>query len=93
MTPNLTEAETAERRRIGATIKELRSRSGWKTDQFAQEIGISRPYLANIEAGRKPVTKQLVARIAAALDVPQLAIVRPDLFPDATEPEPLKAAS
>ncbi|TDT31139.1 helix-turn-helix domain-containing protein [Naumannella halotolerans] len=83
MTPNLTEAEMAERRRVGATITELRKKAGWRADQFANHIGISRPYLSNIEAGRKPITKVLLARIADALDVPQIAIARPELFDQA----------
>lgn len=86
MTPNLPEAEKAERQRIGATITELRKKAGWRADQFANAIGISRPYLSNIEAGRKPLTKVLLAKIALALDVPQLAIMRPELFDSAEEP-------
>ncbi|GAA5143262.1 hypothetical protein GCM10023340_08260 [Nocardioides marinquilinus] len=53
---------------------------GFKPDQFASEIGISRPYLANIEAGRKPLTEVLLARISGVLMVAPLVIVRPDYF-------------
>lgn len=68
--------ELAERRRIGATIRVLREARGYKPDQLASSIDISRPYLANIEAGRKPLTPVLLGRIAAALNAPQHAIVR-----------------
>ena len=66
-----------ERERVGATLRALRELRGHKPDEFAGLIGISRPYLANIEAGRKPLTDVLLARAAKALEVPQVAIRRP----------------
>lgn len=63
--------------RIGATLRTIRELRGFKPDQFASEIGISRPYLANIEAGRKKLTDILLARAARALQVEQIAIMRP----------------
>lgn len=53
---------------------------GFKPDEFANEIGISRSYLANIEAGRKPLTEVLLGRVSKALDVRPLVIVRHDYF-------------
>jgi transcriptional regulator with XRE-family HTH domain len=73
-------AEVAERTRVGATIRTIREMRGFTPDEFANEIGISRPYLANIEAGRKPLTQVLLARIAAKLDVRQVAIAREGYF-------------
>ncbi|OBK09051.1 helix-turn-helix domain-containing protein [Mycolicibacterium conceptionense] len=64
--------------RIGATLRTLRELRGYKPDPFASQIGISRPYLANIEAGRKRLSNILLARAAAALNVEQIAIMRPD---------------
>lgn len=72
--------EAEERLRIGATIRQLRQMRGFKPDEFANEVLISRPYLANIEAGRKPVTEVLLARISAALNVEQIVIVRSGYF-------------
>jgi transcriptional regulator with XRE-family HTH domain len=63
--------------RVGETLRTIRETRGYKPDQFANEIGVSRPYLANIEAGRKKLTNVLLARCADALAVPQLAIMRP----------------
>lgn len=48
---------------------------GLTSDQLAVRIGISRPYLTNIESGRKPLTEILLARVAEVLDVPQIAII------------------
>lgn len=80
MAPNTTRALDPERVRIGETLRTLRESRGYKPDEFASELGISRPYLANIEAGRKPLTKVLLARAAKALDVRPLAIVRWDHY-------------
>lgn len=46
-----------------------------KPDDLANAVQISRPYLANIEAGRKRLTPVLLAKIAAALHVSQMAIL------------------
>lgn len=73
-------SEKAERERIGATIRTYREMRGYRPDEFATEILISRPYLANIEAGRKPLTEVLLSRISGALDVRPIAIVREDYF-------------
>jgi transcriptional regulator with XRE-family HTH domain len=76
----LQESERAERSRVGATIRTIRELRGFTPDEFANEVGISRPYLANIEAGRKPLTQILLARIAQKLDVRQVAIAREGYF-------------
>lgn len=65
-----------EMERIGATLRTYREMRGWTPDEFANQLRISRPYLANIEAGRKRLTPVLLARASAALDVRQIAIMR-----------------
>ncbi|MGZ9829908.1 helix-turn-helix domain-containing protein [Tsukamurella ocularis] len=69
--------KAAEDVRVGSTVRVMREMRGYRPDEFASTIGISRPYLANIEAGRKHLTEVLLARTAKALDVPQIAIRRP----------------
>jgi transcriptional regulator with XRE-family HTH domain len=76
----LEQHEQWERERIGATIREIRESRGYKPDEFANLTGISRPYLMNIEAGRKPLTKVLLARFANVLNAKQIAIVHPGYF-------------
>jgi transcriptional regulator with XRE-family HTH domain len=73
--------EEQERARIGATVRELREARHVTLDELARVIGISRPYLSNIEAGRKPLTSPLLGKIADALAVRPISIVRPDYFP------------
>jgi transcriptional regulator with XRE-family HTH domain len=82
MTRNeLPQDEADERVRIGATVRELREARHLGLDEMANAVKISRPYLSNIEAGRKPLTPQLLGRIADVLDVRPISIVRPNYFP------------
>ena len=61
--------------RIGATIKVLREARGMSQEQLAHVALLSRPYLANIETGRKRPSIKAVARLASALSVPQVSIM------------------
>lgn len=72
-----------ERVRVGATCKGFREKSGLKLGQAASLLDISYAYLSNIEAGRKPLTEVLLARMAALYRVDPIMIARPDLFPPA----------
>lgn len=72
--------EQNERRRQGSTVRAIREMRGLDVEQLAQALRISRPYMVNLEAGRKPLTPVLVAKIAEALAVPQIAIVREGYF-------------
>ena len=66
-----------EDRRVGATLRHFRELRGYKPEQFAELMGISRPYLANIEAGRRTLNNILLARAAELLTVEQVAIMVP----------------
>lgn len=68
--------------RVGATVRQYREMRGVKPDELANKIDISRSYLANIEAGRKRLQPIHAARIAKVLDVAQIAILRPDEWPE-----------
>ncbi|WP_164490584.1 helix-turn-helix domain-containing protein [Rhodococcus qingshengii] len=62
--------------RVGGTLRALRELRGFSPGQFAEALQISRPYLVNIESGRKRLTNILLARAAATLRVEQIAIMR-----------------
>lgn len=72
--------EALERERVGATLRAIRKARDLGPDDLASKVGISRPYLQNIEGGRKPLTHQLLASICAALEIPPTAVVRADYF-------------
>lgn len=88
-TPPRNEAE--ERIRIGATLRELREARHVSLDELARVLDISRPYLSNIEAGRKPLTPKLLGLAADALHVRAISIVRSDYFPDVEVTEQVPA--
>ena len=67
-----------ERLRIGATLRALREARGATPDQVANAIGISRPLLANVEAGRRRLNYKHLPKIAEYLGVPPIAIMRPE---------------
>lgn len=79
----VTPEQRGERIRIGATVREFRQARGIRQEELAEALGISRSYLSNIEAGRKPLTKLLLAKFAAHLNVTQASIVRAGYFEDA----------
>lgn len=55
---------------IGLTVKKLRSDREFTLQALADESGISKSYLADIEKGRKNPTTDVIEAIAAALGVP-----------------------
>lgn len=52
-------------------LRALRLARGLKLGELAAAVGISYPYLSNIERGRRPLTDAVLPRIADALEVSQ----------------------
>jgi transcriptional regulator with XRE-family HTH domain len=76
----MSSTESSETVRLGATCRAFRIKRGLKVGEAATALTISYAYLSNIEAGRKPLTAVLLARMASLYGVPEIAIARPDLF-------------
>lgn len=55
---------------IGLTVRKLRSDREFTLQALADESGISKSYLADIEKGRKNPTTDVIEAIAGALGVP-----------------------
>ena len=53
----------------GARIREKRKERGYKQEQLAEQLDISANHLANIEAGRKGLSVELLVELADNLDV------------------------
>lgn len=63
----------------GEAIRILRERTGIRQVDLAQRLGISAPYLRDIEGGRRRLKRDdhdLLPRIASELAVPVRMIVR-----------------
>lgn len=80
MNPRTVTRSDPERVRIGATLKEIRESRGFKVGEFATELGVSYAYLSNIEAGRKRLTPQLLAKASRVLNCRPIAIIREGYF-------------
>lgn len=76
----------------GPAVRAIREATGITATDLANHLGISRPYLSNIEAGRRPLPRRYVPATARALGVSPTAILwHPDVSPNA-EPAPAGAA-
>lgn len=64
----------------GTAIATFRECRGLNRDQLAEKLGISYPYLANVENEHKDASPALVQRIAIELDVPVKAICRRAIY-------------
>jgi transcriptional regulator with XRE-family HTH domain len=91
MTPKNSSGLDPEAVRIGETLRTIRKIRGFKLAEMANELDISYSYLSNIEAGRKRLTEQLLARAARILDVEQIAIVREGYFEAPVGAAPFRA--
>ncbi len=56
--------------RTGRNLRRLRTRRGYSLDRLAKVSGVSRAMLGQIETGKSSPTLNVLAKIAAALEVP-----------------------
>jgi transcriptional regulator with XRE-family HTH domain len=54
---------------LGDRIRRYRSRRGFSQEALAYEAGINRTYIASLEAGQRNPSLDLMARLAAALEI------------------------
>ena len=54
---------------LGQRIHELRGKAGLSLRKLADQIGISSPFLSDIELGRRFPSEEILAKLADALDV------------------------
>ncbi len=55
--------------RLGRNIQKLRKEKGWSQEAYADEAGIHRTYVSDIERGARNPTIAVVQKLAIALDV------------------------
>ena len=54
---------------IGKQLKELRLSRGWKQYEVAEKVGLSRPAVSNIEAGKRSLTLATLQRFCEAFSI------------------------
>ena len=57
------------RQRLGKNVRQLREAKGWSQEAFADEAGIHRTYVSDIERGARNPTITVVEKLATALRV------------------------
>ena len=62
-------AKTARQIEFGDRVRGHRQRLGLSQESLAHEASINRTYIASLEGGRRNPSLDLMARLAAALDV------------------------
>ena len=63
-------------KQIGRQIRELRIRRGWKQYELADKVGMSRPAICHIEAGKRSLTLNTLKRFCEvfAIDISYFGI-------------------
>ena len=56
-------------KQIGRQIRELRIRRGWKQYELADKVGMSRPAICNIEAGKRSLTLNTLKRFCEVFEI------------------------
>ena len=61
--------------KVGRRIKELRQKRGWSQEKLAEEAGLHRTYIGQVERGEKCIGVVNLFRIAEALGVTASSVV------------------
>lgn len=57
------------RARIGANVRRLRTEKGWSQEAYADEVGIHRTYVSDIERGTRNPSATVIEKLAKPLGV------------------------
>ncbi len=66
------------RQRLATNVKRLRKATGLSQEKFGLEYGMDRTYISAIERGRRNPTIAIVERLATALGVDVVELLRPN---------------
>lgn len=55
------------RKKFGARVRALRKEKGYSQEDFAEECGVHRTYMGDVERGERNVSIDNIAKIAKAL--------------------------
>lgn len=55
--------------KLGAAVRDTRARRGWSQHELATRAGVSRSWLAKVEAGHRGAELEQILRLLAALDL------------------------
>ena len=75
-------------RAIGSLIKSAREQRGYSQDQLAEMVGVSSPYISQLELGKRLPTDALAIKIAKAVNYDARDLAKRVLF--ARSPETIE---
>lgn len=55
------------KKRLGLTIRRLRSKGGYSQEAFGSLVGLHRTYMGSVERGERNISLENIERIASAL--------------------------
>jgi len=55
--------------RLACNIRRLRKERGWSQEQFADEAGIYRTYISDLERGSRNPTVRVLEKLAGPLEI------------------------
>lgn len=64
-------------RTLAANIKRHRRAQGWSQEELAERCGVHRTYIGSVERGERNVTLQTLEKIAGAMGVDAISLLRP----------------
>ena len=77
---------------LGAFLAEVRIRTGWTQEEVAEQLGISRRYLYEIESGRPSLYTDRLFALLRLFDA-TLTVTAPEPGPAPQEPRPPTAGT
>jgi transcriptional regulator with XRE-family HTH domain len=61
---------------FGATVRQLREAKSWSQEELAEQAGLNRSYIGEIERGKVAASIVTVDKLARAFDVPMANLLR-----------------
>ena len=62
-------------RKVGRRIRELRQKKAWSQEKLAEEAGLHRTYIGQVERGEKSIGVENLVRLSRALGVAAAALL------------------
>ncbi len=75
---------------LGERIKEIRQSLGWTQDRLAQEAGVSKSFLSEIENDKASVSGEILLKIATALEASLDYLMKGESASVQRKPTPIK---
>jgi transcriptional regulator with XRE-family HTH domain len=63
---------------FGATIRQLREANAWSQEELAEQAGLNRSYIGEIERGKVAASIVTVDKLARAFNVPMANLLKGD---------------